>query len=165
MPRRRLKPSTQLGKLPTRWLAIKVELTKGRGEAFVPPAGRLFAAAPEHTFEALARQIDAAFARWDIAHLHEFEMPGGARVGPIDEDANDEVLDEKRVTLTRLRPGDVFNYTFDLADMWVHRCQVEMDMVDPSEVLGGVPDQPTPFFGWGAIPDQYGRASIDDTGD
>jgi hypothetical protein len=29
--------------------------------------------------------------------------------------------------------------------------------VDPLEVLGIRPDVPLPYWGWGSIPDQYGR--------
>ena len=46
-----------------------------------PPPGRIFIVRPSHTFAQLAEAIDAAFARWDLSHLHEFELPGGRRVG------------------------------------------------------------------------------------
>jgi len=30
--------------------------------------------------------------------------------------------------------------------------------IDPLDALGLIPNAPMPFFGWGSIPDQYGRA-------
>lgn len=37
--------------------------------------------------------------------------------------------------------------------------------VELVEVLGVLPDQPMPYWGWGAIPDQYGRRWADDDGE
>lgn len=37
--------------------------------------------------------------------------------------------------------------------------------VDPVEVFGILPDTPLPHFGWGAIPDQYGRGWDGDDGE
>jgi hypothetical protein len=144
------------------WLGIRVELAGRRGTTFPRPAGRIFAASPTHSFAILARQIDIAFARWDLGHLHEFELAGGDRIGPIDEDADDAVLDEERVKLSRLKAGDTFTYTFDFGDMWVHRCIVENDPIDPLAIFGVAPSHPTACFGWGSIPDQYGRNKPDD---
>jgi len=39
------------------------------------------------------------------------------------------------------------------------------DKVDPMEVLGIRPEIPTPYWGWGTIPDQYGRRWADDDGE
>jgi hypothetical protein len=39
------------------------------------------------------------------------------------------------------------------------------DKVDPVEVLGIRPDVPVPYWGWGTIPDQYGRRWADDDGE
>jgi hypothetical protein len=47
----------------------------------VAPAGRIFAAARSHTFAQLATAIDDAFARWDRAHLHMFDL--GEHGGPL----------------------------------------------------------------------------------
>ena len=41
---------------------------------------------PRHTFAQLAEAIDVAFARWDLSHLHVFELPNGRRVGFADAD-------------------------------------------------------------------------------
>jgi hypothetical protein len=48
-----------------------------------------------------------------------------------------------------------FSYVFD------HRCRVQEAKVDPIEAYGVVPSGPAPIWGWGSIPDQYGRRSRD----
>jgi hypothetical protein len=50
---------------------------------------------------------------------------------------------------------------FDLGDHWRHRCVVERDKADPVKEYGHVPDRPVAIWGWGSIPDQYGRVSFD----
>lgn len=97
---------------------MTVELVRGHGEHLWPRPGRIFAAAPDHSFADLGAAIDTGFARWDRAHLHEFELADGTRIGMPDPEWQDD---------------------------------------EP------VPDRPLPYFGWGAISDQYGRAwSADD---
>src|SRR6266568_2401456 len=100
-----------------RWMSIRVELVQGRGEALWPRPGRLFLAASFHTFGQLATAIDAAFARWDLSHLHEFELPSEVRIGPLDPD-DEGTLDEGRDVLSRLAAGQQLVYSFDLGDDW-----------------------------------------------
>jgi hypothetical protein len=159
MKRRMRKNSArQVGRTAIRpWLSIEVVLVEGRGEHFWPRPGRLFAAAPAHSFGQLATAIDDAFARWDRSHLHEFELADGTRIGMVDEDSDEEVLDETRETLRRLQASQQFLYTFDFGDDWVHLCTVVNTSVDPLDTLGLIPKAPLPFFGWGDVPDQYGR--------
>ncbi len=81
-------------------------------------------------------------------------MPGGSDFEP-------EVFDS---TLTRLGElgltrGSTFEYVFDLGDSWRHRCEVRALDVDPVEEYGEPPEVPVPTWGWGWIPDQYGRES------
>jgi hypothetical protein len=38
------------------------------------------------------------------------------------------------------------------------------EKADPVESYGIVPDGPVAIWGWGSIPDQYGRRSFDDEG-
>ena len=149
------------------WWSIQVELIEGRGERCWPRPGRVLAAAANHSFEQLARAIDDAFARWDHSHAHEFRLSDGSHVGVPDPDFDDEgeFLDEKLTSLARLKPGDKFSYTFDFGDNWEHLCTVGHSAIDPVETLGLVPDQPLPYFGWGALPDQYGRRWSDDVGE
>lgn len=158
------------------WLSIRVELLGGRGEDLWPYPGRVLVVGPSHTFADLARAIDDAFARWDRAHLHQFTLSDGTLVA--DEETAEEalavpvgpipttplVLEQTKVT-RRVAPGDEFRYVFDLGDNWTHACTVEKAKVDPVEALGVVPDAPTPVWGWGTIPDQYGRRWNGDTSD
>ena len=39
-----------------------------------PSPGRIFIVGPSHTFLGLADAIEAAFARWELSHLHEFDQ-------------------------------------------------------------------------------------------
>jgi Plasmid pRiA4b ORF-3-like protein len=141
------------------WLSIRVELVEGRGERYWPRPGRLFAAAESHSYAQLATAIDDAFARWDRSHQHEFELADGTRIGTPDPDTDDDdVLDETREHLSNLQASQQFIYVFDLGDDWTHLCTVLEARIDPNDVLGVVPNAPLPYFGWGNIPDQYGRA-------
>src|SRR5260370_7954082 len=49
--------------------------------------------------------------------------------------------------------------------MWSHHCPVSPGLADPMEALGIIPDRPLPWFGWGDIPDQYGRRWNGDDGE
>ena len=129
---------------------------------------------PSHTFADLADAIDTAFARWDRAHLCQFTLADGTVV--TDEETAEELEDmpderlgvpylvlERTKVVSRLAPGEEFKYVFDLGDDWTHACRVENEKVDPREEYGGAPDRPVPIWGWGSIPDQYGRRWADDT--
>lgn len=149
------------------WLSIRVELAEGRGERLWPRPGRIFAAARSHTFAQLAEAIDDAFARWDRAHLHEFELADGMRLTtPYEEwDSVGPVEDDRRAKLSRLKPGEQFVYVFDFGDGWTHLCTVEPERIDPLEVLGIIPAVPLSHWGWGDMPDQYGRRWPGDDGE
>jgi Plasmid pRiA4b ORF-3-like protein len=149
------------------WLSVRVELVEGRGERFWPRPGRLLAAARSHTFAQLATAIDDAFARWDRAHLHEFTLADRRRIGRPDPEFGtaEEVRDDRRTTLARLRAAEQFVYVFDFGDDWTHLCTVGDRRVDPLEALGFLPEGPLPFFGWGELPDQYGRRWDGDDGE
>jgi len=156
------------------WLSIRVELLGGRGEELWPPPGRVLAVGPRHTFADLSAAIDAAFARWDLAHLSQFTLPDGRLVtdaesveefgaddfGPVSAPA---VELEVTKVVAEVGPGDAFRYVFDLGDRWTHCCTVE-DLLDPREAFGAAPPQPTVTWGWGRLPDQYGRVTKDDDG-
>ena len=148
------------------WLKIKAELLGGGGITCDPPPGRVFIVGPGHTFEQLAHAINAAFARWDLSHLHEFDLTDGRVIGyPNDDYAPDLVwLDHAKLKVTReVKPGDEFEYVFDMGDNWLHRCVADRAKVDPVSEYGIVPPGPGPVavWGWGWIPDQYGRRSAD----
>jgi hypothetical protein len=149
------------------WLRIRVDLLGGGGIDCDPTPGRVFIVGPSHTFSQFAAAIDAAFARWDLSHLHEFRLADGRLVGhPDDSFAPDVVwLDHARLKVGReVGPGDQFEYVFDPGDDWRHRCVVEPGKVDPVTAYGRLPDRPVAIWGWGSIPDQYGRHSYDDDG-
>jgi hypothetical protein len=54
---------------------------------------------------------------------------------------------------------------FDFGDDWTHLCTVGEERIDPLDELGILPDGPLPYWGWGAIPDQYGRRWDGDDGE
>jgi hypothetical protein len=150
------------------WLRIRVDLLGGRGAALDPAPGRVFLVGPSHSFEQFAEAIDAAFARWDLGHLHTFELSDGRRIGyPDDEFAPElEWLDHAKLKVAKeVKPGDEFTYVFDLGDHWEHRCVVEPEKADPLDEYGQLPSSPVVSFGWGSIPDQYGRRSFEDEGE
>lgn len=150
------------------WLSIAVELVEGQARRFWPRPGRIFAAARSHTFADLARSIDDAFARWDRAHLYEFVLEDRQRIArPNSEwdEPDDPVLDGGLTKLSRLNPSEQFVYVFDLGDGWHHICTVGHERIDPADTLGIIPERPLPYWGWGDIPDQYGRRFDGDDGE
>ena len=150
------------------WLQIRVDLLGGGGVRCDPSPGRIFIVGPGHTFEQLADAIDAAFARWDRSHLHSFELADERLIGYPDDTYEPDVvwLDHAELRVAReVKPGDVFEYVFDLGDNWRHTCTVLAEKADPIDEYGIVPDGPVAISGWGSIPDQYGRDSFDGDGD
>jgi Plasmid pRiA4b ORF-3-like protein len=124
-----------------------------------------FLVGPSHSFEQLAEAIDVAFARWDLSHLHCFELADGRRIGyPDDSFGLDlEWLNHAKLKVAKeVKPGEEFEYVFDLGDYWQHRCPVRPEKTDPLEEYGETPGHPVVISGWGSIPDQYGRRSFDD---
>ena len=122
---------------------------------------------PSHTFAGLADAINAAFARWDLSHLHEFELAGGRRIGFVDpEPFGDAVIEEQAAVkvAAAVRPGEEFVFVFDFGDRWEHRCRVLAQKADPRQEWGDgpLPRRPVAIWGWGLIPDQYGRRSAAD---
>jgi pRiA4b ORF-3-like protein len=148
------------------WLQIRVDLESGGGADLDPPPGRIFLVGPRHTFAEFAFAIDQGFGRWDLSHLHLFELADGRLIGFPDLEGfgGPPTLDHEALKVTReVAPGDAFTYVFDLGDDWRHRCTVLPDKVDPREEFGGAPPPaPMPTWGWGWIPDQYGRERYQD---
>ena len=151
------------------WLSITVELVEGNGERFWPRPGRIFAASRAHTFVQLSEAIETAFARWDRAHLHEFTLPDMTRLStPFVEEEQGLggiILDDRTTKLGRLSLGERFLYLFDYGDGWMHLCTAAAQRIDPLATLGLLPSRPLPFWGWGELPDQYGRRFADDDGE
>lgn len=150
------------------WLQVRVDLLGGLGERSRPSPGRIFIVGPGHTFSALADAINAGFARWDLSHLHEFELAAGRRIGFVDPDPfeDDEPIEDHATVKVAdaVEPGDEFGFVFDFGDRWEHRCQVAAEKADPRQEWGAgpLPKQPVAIWGWGSIPDQYGRESFED---
>ena len=95
-------------------------------------------------------------------------LTDGIPVSPAstwDGDEPEGTLDGSKTRLGRLRLGEQFAYVFDLGDNWQHLCTIADGLADPLETLGIIPDRPLPWWGWGSIPDQYGRDWNGDDGD
>lgn len=141
------------------WMTIRVVLTR-QAEAELPqPPGRVLLAHTEHSFSDLAEAIDVAFGRWDLTPLNSFEVEGRVLASEPDDDAED--WDDVTLGDVGLRGGARFTYVFDLGEGWSHECTVEEVGVDPFDLVGEGPDVPVPVFGWGYLPDQYGRLTED----
>jgi hypothetical protein len=147
-----------------RWMVLRVILGGQSGEELAEPPGRDLLISTTHTFAEIAAAIDRAFARWDVSHLHEFVLADGRRIVAADDDGFEEGdLDETVETVASLdlTAGRSFEYVFDLGAGWEHRCMVLRESVDPLAELGIVPIEIVAVFGWGTIPDQYGRLAPD----
>jgi hypothetical protein len=149
------------------WMCIRVTLSSGGGSVPAHPPGRVLLVHSDHTFADLAEAIDVAFGRWDLTPTHTFEVEGRRLLSSeaaADPSAGPEVEDSDEVTVGEagLRLGAWFRYEFDPGERWEHDCSVEDVDVDPFQLHGEEPDQPVPVFGWGALPDQYGRLRADD---
>ena len=150
------------------WMTIRVVLADGQGIELDPPAGRVMLCHTGHTFAEFAEGVDASLGRWDPTPEHEFEVEG--RLLASDPDAVGVLLpvadatDSETVTLgdVGLRRGSRFTYLFDPRQRWIHQCQVEETALDPFTLVEEEPELPIPVFGWGDVPDQYGRIDEDD---
>src|SRR5687768_11779760 len=159
-------------RMPLRWSIVRVTLVSKGGDELADPPGRDLLVSSVHAFAELASAIDRAFARWDLSHLHEFRLADGRRIvmeeaDEFEESASAHHVDERAHSLSSigLSSGDTFTYIFDLGDEWEHDCTVLRTEVDPEEEAGIVPSEILPILGWGTIPDQYGRLSLDDDQD
>ena len=87
-------------------------------------------------------------------------LSDGRRIVAADDDGFEEGDLVETVETTAsidLTIGASFEYVFDLGAGWEHQCTVLRDRVDPLEEAGVAPIEVVPVFGWGMIPDQYGR--------
>ncbi len=78
-------------------------------------------------------------------------------VGPPAEELS--FKDAARTKITKRLEGEMFEYEFDFGDSWEHRCTVLEIDVEPENVYGVRPKGPVTVWGWGSLPDQYGRAT------
>lgn len=149
------------------WLSIRVELVSGGVKSFWPRPGRVFAAAGRHTFWDLANAINVGFGRWDHSHMSEFALADGSHISHTEPwtDPPEGTIEIREEKLSRLSLGEQFAYTFDFGDQWIHLCTVGSEKVDPESEFALVPEMPLPYFGWGDLPDQYGRRWSDEVDD
>ena len=154
-PAKLTAPRKTAGGMPDGWYIIRVELLSGGGEKFDPPPGRDLLVSPNHTFRQLAELINVGFARWDLGHLYVFRMEDGTEIGTAVEDL--EFRDAARSKIATRMEGEVFTFEFDFGDGWLHRCTVLETGVTPEDHYGVKPKGPVAVWGWGNIPDQYGR--------
>ena len=151
--------------MPASWMIVDVELVSGRGEFMEPRPGRQMLVGPTHTMEQFARAIDLAFARWDLSHLSMFALSGDRQVldWEPDSDVGRPAFRAGIVTLADMDLGEGarFQYVFDMGDDWAHECVVTAVGVRPRDVYGATPRLPVAVWGWGSMPDQYGRLSRD----
>lgn len=152
-------PRRTTGGMPDGWYVIRVELLAGGGRDFDPPPGRDLLVSPNHTFRQLAELINACFARWDLGHLYMFRMQDGTEIGIPDPEL--PCRDAARSKIATRRVSEVFEYEFDFGDSWTHRCTVLEVDVTPEDVYGVRPKGPVATWGWGDMPDQYGRTRPD----
>ena len=145
------------------WFVIRVELVSGSGDELDPPPGRDFLVSSSQSLMQLGVAIDYGFARWDLGHLHMFRLPDGREyVLGGGDDADTASTETTPLGTLGFTQGSRFEYVFDLGDEWLHRCEVRAVDVDPQEEFGEEPAGPVPLFGWGSIPDQYGRLTADE---
>jgi hypothetical protein len=147
------------------WMTVRVELVSGQGTDLDPPPGRVFVIGPDNTFRDLADAINLHFARWDLAHLHLFRLEDGREIGYPDPEFPDWLDHEAIRPSAEMSEGEHFEYVFDFGDEWTHHCRVEEVGIEAAEIFDEEPELPIPIWGWGSMPDQYGRRSEDDTGD
>ncbi len=138
-----------IGFMAQDWLSVTVELLGGPREDVWPRPARVLAVSPSHTFAELATAISVGFGRWSTPQPGGFTLPDG-RTQDVDDSAVAELLSR----------GAVFRFV-DSAGGWTHACTIADLPIDPRDVLGGEPDTPTPYQGWGTIPDPFGRRWLD----
>ena len=100
--------------------------------------------------------------------MHKFTLADGVEITALDQwdgEAPEGSLESAQTRLSQLAPGEQFAYLFDFGDNWAHLCTVAVPRVDPLDELGIVPAAPLPYFGWGEMPDQYGRRWDSDDGE
>ena len=86
-------------------------------------------------------------------------MSDGTEIGLPDDDL--PVRDAARSKVARRDEHEVFEYEFDFGDGWTHRCTVLEADVQPEDIYGVRPKGPAAVWGWGSMPDQYGRRTSD----
>lgn len=147
------------------WFTVRVLLLGREGDPAGSEPGRIMLVRSDHTFADLSEAVDTAFGRWDLTPPHAFHLRGRtlwSEISLADGEGPAQGSADVEVGEVGLRAGSTFRYVFDLGEEWEHVCEVERDDVDPLAEYGDEPDLPVPVYGWGSIPDQYGREQEDD---
>lgn len=146
------------------WIEARVDLVSGLGREWRRGPGRLFLLPRETSFAEFSEAIELGFGRWDRAHLFEFQLPDGRRLGvPVDAPP-DELDAAEHLVCDLVEEEDELSYVFDFGDRWTHKVTIERTDVctDFYEDERGLdPDHPVISWGWGTLPDQYGRTTPD----
>ena len=66
--------------VPRNWITLRVELVGRRDVVCDPPPRRIMLVGPGHTFAHVAQAVDAAFGRWNLAHLHSWPTAVGSPI-------------------------------------------------------------------------------------
>ena len=146
---------------PDTWLKIRVELLGGGGIECDPPPGRDFIVGPGHSFAQFAdgdrRRVRAlgplAPARLRARRRHDRSATRTRTSRPTSSGSTTS----RSRSRARSSRATSFEYVFDFGDHWRHRCTRRRRKVDPVDEYGHVPPRPVVTWGWGWIPDQYGR--------
>lgn len=148
---------------------LRLELLSGNGREWKTPPGREFVISADVTLAELAEQIERMLGRWDRSHLYEFRFADGRRfaIDEVDGEGRGPALVVSLGEAISGEAGERFEYEFDFGDCWRHRLTVlEVDDVDdPRDELETADFGPwvpkdgeaIVVWGWGALPDQYGR--------
>ena len=96
-----------------------------------PPVWRRLLVPGGVRLDKLHRIFQAAMG-WQDYHLHSFEI-GGSLLGPQTDDAPEDELDEKSVTLQSVvgQTGS-FAYEYDFGDGWEHEVAIEKSWRTPT---------------------------------
>ena len=147
------------------WLQIQVDLLGGGGIDCDPTPGRVFIVGPGDTFG--VRQKPSTLS----SHGRTARAPAPVRAQRLAGESAPQtstyaldlvsldhgtLKDHAEVPETR---EQIRNHLRPRRPDWRHRCTVAETKVDPLEEYGIVPPGPVAIFGWGWIPDQYGRDS------
>jgi hypothetical protein len=92
-----------------------------------PPIWRRILLSSETTLLQLHHIIQVVMP-WEDYHLHQFEINGEYYSAPLpDGDWLEDTLDERRVKLRKIVPGEGFKfiYWYDFGDSWYHNLLVE----------------------------------------
>lgn len=101
-----------------------------------PPIWRRFQVPSHITLYDLHRVLQVVMG-WEDAHLHQFIIQGQFFGLPEDDILDDEIVDERKVTLNQILVQEKmkFKYEYDFGDSWSHTILVEKILEPEKGVL------------------------------